>query len=148
MYLQLSQYLEYAHVYYYFVPFELPYASGQLTKKDIMRAIDYQLLPSCLNNFQIDQIFGDQHSLSLQQVVISLVLYRTFRRYARHNKLYLGLNEFNQLYDDPRINRAIVQLVDSFQFSNKAQNEQASQINNKKKSYSEQDFLVTFLETS
>jgi len=40
-YLNLGQYIEYAHIYYYFIAFGIPYQNGLLKKKDVIRAIDY-----------------------------------------------------------------------------------------------------------
>lgn len=40
-YLNLLQYLEYAHIYYYFISFEIPFYNNQVNKQDMLRAIDY-----------------------------------------------------------------------------------------------------------
>lgn len=146
-YLNLAQYLEYAHVYYSFIAFEIPYFDGLLMKKDFVRAIDYQELPTTMNHYLIDAIFGDQQSLQLKEFGCVLILYRTFKRFAKEQKYFLNEEEFVKIYDDAHINKAIIQMIDSFVFNTKEEIENAAELARNNGTMSESDFLVTFLQT-
>ncbi len=39
VYMNIKQYLEYAHIYYYFISFEIPFYNGNILKQDIIRVL-------------------------------------------------------------------------------------------------------------
>jgi len=55
--LELWIFLELSHIFLYFYTFEVPYIDGSLYRKDFVRAIEFQSIPTKLNRHYIDVMF-------------------------------------------------------------------------------------------
>lgn len=86
--------------------------------------------------------------MDIQHFGVALILYRIFRRHSQISKFNMAKEEFLKVYDDPHICRPIVDLVDSFTLNTEPEYEAAAEMARPKNQYTEQDFLVTFLQSS
>lgn len=51
------EFVEIAHLYYYFSEFELPFKFPHINKKDILRAVDEGVLPTTFSPENVAEIF-------------------------------------------------------------------------------------------
>lgn len=123
----------------------MPYLNGLVKKTDMIRAVDYQRVQAGLNNFVIDQIFGDQTELSLKYFAVSLIIYQNFRRFSKVSKWGLNEEEFLACINQISFSRTFLAQIDNFYIPTMEEYEEASK--RPEITYHERDFLVTFLQT-
>jgi hypothetical protein len=72
-----------AHIYFYFTEFEVPFTSGKISKRDILRAIDEATLPNNISPLQVNEMFGTLETLNFQGFAGLLVCQRIFHRFSK-----------------------------------------------------------------
>lgn len=123
----------------------MPYLNGMVKKTDFVRAIDYQKVQAGINNFVIDQIFGDQSELNLKYFSVSLIVFQNFRRFTKVSHWGLNEEEFLNCLKQLTFSRTFLAQIDNFYIPTMEEYEEASR--RPEIEFHERDFLVTFLQT-
>ena len=77
---------------------------GSITKNDMRRAINYQIVKTSLNNYLIDIIFADKESILLEHFCLAIWCYRIFQRHAKTDKYHLTSDEFLSIFEEQGMN--------------------------------------------
>jgi len=56
-YINFDAFYKITRIFYIFAKFEIPFVDGYLEKKDVMRALDHQTVPSNISPNQVDVMF-------------------------------------------------------------------------------------------
>jgi len=144
-YMNLLDFIQTSFIYYYFYAFQVPYLNGMVKKSDFVRAVDYQKVQAGINNFVIDQIFGDQNELNLKYFSVSLIVFQNFRRFTKVSHWGLNEEEFLACLKQLTFSRTFLAQIDNFYIPTMEEYEEASR--RPEIEFHERDFLVTFLQT-
>ena len=70
-----------SHVYHYFSNFEMPFVEGYLRKKDVLRAVESQLLANQITEQIVNVMFEQVDSMDFIQFAAQMWIYALYTRY-------------------------------------------------------------------
>jgi len=91
------EFFEIVRIYHFFEEFEIPFNDGILLKKDIIRAIDDQAVPSILSIKVVNEMFdalegsSKKDQMNFPTFCTLFRLYRFFKKYSKEHKGVLSL---------------------------------------------------------
>ena len=141
--MKFLQYLEISHLYYYFHEFDIPFNGEAISKKQVLKAIENEVLPSSLTPRVINHIFEDSEELEFPAFASLLFWYGKF---SEKTKQYLNVKQFVEIISDEEFpNKNLKNLINDFNEIHKKDIEKASQARMPRQ-FDEKDYLISFLE--